>query len=394
MSEAFKTDIVVVGGGPVGLAAALGLHRRGFRVLLVERGGAPAAHDLELYDPRVYAIAPESARVLDSVGAWRRIVERRAGAYSRMRVWDRSPSRCLNFDAEDAGAEQLGWIVEHGLIVDALWQRREGLDVWLEARVESLQLPNEDDDRARLRLVDGRAVEARLIVAADGADSQLRELAGIETVGWRYAQRAQVCHVRASAAHEGTAWQRFLPTGPLALLPLADGRVSIVWSADSALADRLVAHDDTAFLEALTEASQGVLGRFTETGPRLDVPLRLLHARDYVRDGLALVGDAAHAVHPLAGQGLNLGLADVAQLVATVADAREAGRDWRSERTLARYARARKAANLEMLAVTDSLSRAFRLRLPGLRTVLGLGMEAVDRLGPVKTLLMRQAASA
>lgn len=394
MPADLQTDIVVVGGGPVGLASALGLHRRGFRVLLVERGGAPAAHDLEHYDPRVYAIAPESARLLDSVGAWRRILERRAAAYARMRVWDRSPSRALSFDAGDAGAEQLGWIVEHGLIVDALWQRRDGIEIWLDAAVESLQLPNEDDDRARLRLADGRAVQARLIIAADGADSQLRELAGIETVGWRYAQRAQVCHVCASLAHEGTAWQRFLPTGPLALLPLADGRVSIVWSADPALADTLAALDDEAFLERLADASQGVVGRFLECGPRRDVPLRLLHARDYVRDGLALVGDAAHAVHPLAGQGLNLGLADVAQLVATVADAREAGRDWRSVRTLGRYARARKAANLEMLAVTDSLSRAFRLRLPGLRTVLGLGMEAVDRLGPVKGLLMRQAASA
>ncbi|GAC1628310.1 MAG: UbiH/UbiF family hydroxylase [Nevskia sp.] len=394
-TPAIRCDVAVVGAGPVGLAAAIGLRRAGLSVVLVERGGAPAAHALARHDAKVYAIAPESARLLALLGVWERIAATRTSPYTAMRVWDREPARALTFAAADAGAAQLGWIVEHGLIVSALWARREGIEVLLNARVESLRLPDgAGRELAQITLADGRGIDAKLVVAADGADSQIRELAGIETVGWRYGQRALVCEIGTERPHRGIAQQRFLATGPLALLPLSDGRCSIVWSAEEALASELLALDDAAFRARLTEASQGVLGEILDAGPRLAVPLRLLHAREYVREGLALVGDAAHAIHPLAGQGLNLGLADVAQLLATIVAAREAGRDWRSGRRLAHYARARKAANLEMLALTDGLSRAFGLRLPGLKTALGLGLEAVDRLAPLKELLMRQAASA
>ena len=383
-------DIAVVGGGPVGLAAAVGLNRAGFSVVLIERGAAPPARDPARHDARVYAIAPASARLLDTLGAWPQIVSTRVSPYTAMRVWDRDPARALSFEA----AAPLGWIVEHGLIVDALWAQRAGIDCWLDADIESLQPPDAQTERRRITLADGRGVDARLVVAADGADSQIRERAGIETVSWRYGQRAIVCEITTERPHESRAHQRFLGTGPLALLPLSDGRCSIVWSAEDPLAAELLGLDDAMFRQRLTQASQRVLGEILAAGPRISVPLRLLHARDYARDGLVLIGDAAHAIHPLAGQGLNLGLADVAQLIATVVEARDAGRDWRALRTLARHARARKAANLEMLALTDGLSRAFGLRLPGLKTALGLGLEAVDRLGPLKTLLMRQAASA
>jgi ubiquinone biosynthesis UbiH/UbiF/VisC/COQ6 family hydroxylase len=212
-------------------------------------------------------------------------------------------------------------------------------------------------------------------------------------VGWHYAQRAIVCHVDTQRAHRGIAWQRFLASGPLAFLPLADGRCSIVWSAEEALAGELLALDDAAFAARLGEAAEHALGEVLRTTPRLSFSLRLLHAQDYARPGLVLVGDAAHTVHPLAGQGVNLGFADVQQLTSTLVEARDAGRDWSASRRLHSYARARKAANLEMLAVTDGLYRAFRLRLPGLKAALGLGLEAVDKLGPLKSWLARQATA-
>lgn len=394
MTAVKAVDVAVVGAGPVGLAAALGLRSSGLSVLVIERGGEPPAFGVDDHDRRVYAIAPESQRLLAALGAWPQIAATRVSPYGAMRVWDRDPARALGFDAADAGAAQLGWIVEHGLIVAALWAQRAGLECWTGAEIEAIEFADLAQARNRITLADGRCVDARLLVAADGADSQVRERAGIETLGWRYGQRAIVAEIETAEPHRATAWQRFLGTGPLALLPLADGRCSIVWSAEDALAAELLALDDTAFCARLTEASQQVLGAVHAVGTRVPVPLRLLHASEYAREGLVLVGDAAHAVHPLAGQGLNLGLADVAGLLATLAEARAAGRDWRSARTLARHARARKAANLEMLALTDSLSRVFRLRLPALKTALGLGLEAVDRLGPVKELLMRQAAGA
>jgi 2-octaprenylphenol hydroxylase len=383
-------DILVVGGGPVGAAAALALKQQGFDVALVERGSAPPPYDPAGYDLRVYALAPHSARLLETLGAWPSIRARRISPYSAMQVWERGPEHALRFDCAETGRAELGWIVEHSLVVDALWARLDGITCFERANIASA---TSGTGGTTLRLADGRELGARLVVAADGADSQLRSLAGIGTTGWGYAQRAIVCNVRTQQPHRATAWQRFTAAGPLAFLPLADGRCSIVWSAEEALAQELLALDDAAFTQRLAEAAEHALGEVLETTPRISFPLRLLHAQDYARDGLVLVGDAAHAVHPLAGQGVNLGFADVGQLAATIAQAREAGRDWSGLRNLQRYARARKAGNLEMLALTDGLYRAFRLRLPGVKAVLGLGMEAVNRLEPLKAWLARQAAA-
>jgi len=387
-------DIAIIGGGPVGLTTAIGLRQAGFSVLLIERGDPQHDWQSSRYDGRVYAIAPRSAKLLDDLGVWPGIAAARISPYAEMRVWDRHPERALRFAAADAGAAELGWIVEHSLIAARLWTALAGSDCLFPVTVDSLQLADPEQAKTTLTLSDGRVVQAGLVIAADGADSRIRELAGIDVVSWRYDQCAIVCHVSTAEPHRMTAYQRFLGTGPLAFLPLVDGRCSIVWSTDAAQASELTMLSDQAFLQRLNEASQGVLGDVLAATPRVAVPLRLLHATEYVRDGLALVGDAAHAIHPLAGQGLNLGLSDARCLIDTLTEARDARRDWRSQRTLLRYARARKAENLEMLAVTDSLSRAFGLRLRGLTTLLGLGMEAVDKLGPVKGLLMRQAASA
>lgn len=377
-------DIVVVGGGPVGAAVALGLARAGFQVALVERGPAPAAFDMHsACSSRVYALSQASRRLLESLGVWRNL--QRIAPYDTMRVWVDEVTRGLRFDARALALPELGWIVEHPLLVDRLWAALGYANVEVFPNAGTVEMA-----AGGVALADGRVLQAALVVAADGADSSLRAAAGIQTLGWRYAQRGIVCNIHVENAHEHTAWQRFLKTGPLALLPLADGQVSIVWSVGEARARELLALDDTAFCAALAAAVH-VLGAFHTPTPRLDFPLRLLQAQHYAGDGFVLVGDAAHTMHPLAGQGVNLGFGDVAGLCETLKQARAGGRDWAARRTLQRYARARRAAATEMLAVTDGLQKLFDARASVLRPLLGAGMGAVDAFAPLKAWLGRQA---
>lgn len=383
-----RCDIAVVGAGIVGLAAAIGLQRRGFEVCLIERGKPPPAFDPARYDPRVYALAPSSAALLRELDVWPAIERARVAPYRRMKIWDRDPARGLGFQADELRATVLGWIVEHGLLAATLWSARGDLRVRTQCEISSVEF---DAAAPCLHFSDGTRLNAALIVSAEGADARLRALAGLDTVGWSYPQTAIVCHVRTQVPHEGTALQRFLPGGPLAFLPLADGRRSIVWSAPTAEAQELRALDDAAFGARLAAAAQFEVGAISEPTTRAVFSLRLLHAPAYVREHFALVGDSAHVVHPLAGQGLNLGLADVAHLIAELDAARNRGRHWSATRTLRRYERARLAANLEMLGLTDALSRAFRMDLPGWRGVLSQGLGLVDRLPPIKNLLRDKA---
>lgn len=234
-------------------------------------------------------------------------------------------------------------------------------------------------------------LEADLLVGADGRDSWVRRQVGIEVKGWPYGQSAIVATVRPEHFHRETAWQRFLPSGPLAFLPLPDGLCSIVWSTRPEEAERLMALDDTAFGEALTAAFGCTLGEVTLEGPRGLFPLRLQHALEYVRPGLALVGDAAHAIHPLAGQGVNLGLMDAAALAEVLLAARQRGRPMGSELTLSRYQRWRKGENLAMMAAMDGFKRLFSNRIPPLRLVRNLGLLAADRAEPLKRIIVRRA---
>ena len=376
-------DIVIVGGGIVGAAAALALLRNGFDVALVDRAATrPPAPGAEV-DARVYAIAPGSRRFLDTLGAW---PGDPACAYQGMQVWNADPALSLRFDAAAAALPELGYIVAHDVLLDALWNRLGAARLVQGETVDSFTV---EAGGAHLGLSGGGHIRADLVIAADGAGSSLRRLAGIETLGWPYAHQAIVSHVQTERPHRATAYQRFLPEGPLAFLPLADGRSSIVWSTTRA--GERMALPDAGFAKALHQASQDCLGLIGEVTPRKVVPLRLLHARDYHAPGLALVGDAAHVVHPLAGQGLNLGLADVEALLGCALEARRAGRKLGSARVLARYGRARKLANLEMLATVDALYRLFGLRAPGLDNVRGLGLALVDRVAAIKGPLLRRA---
>ena len=277
------------------------------------------------------------------------------------------------------------------MIQSALW---EGLARQNNIEVICPALPVEvsfDEDAARVVLDNGRTLSAQLLVAADGADSRVRERAGIATQGWRYDQQGVVATVTSQRSHQDTAWQRFLPDGPLALLPLGDGRCSIVWSTAPERAERLLALDETAFCRELSVASDGVLGEIVATGPRAAFPLRLQHAHDYVRPRLALIGDAAHSVHPLAGQGVNLGLLDAAALAEVLLDARQAGRAIGALKTLRRYERWRKGDNLLMMGVMDGFKRLFGTTWSPLRFARNAGLTLTDKLQPVKNLIMRRA---
>jgi 2-octaprenylphenol hydroxylase len=380
-----KHDVAVVGGGAVGAAMSLALHRAGVDVALIERGPPPKPYDPYDYDLRVYALSPASSRFLAELGVWPRIAGQRVSAYQGMCIWDERPEQALRFDAASLGAPELGHIVENDLLLEALWQALADVPRYTQARLANLQL---DQDAARLELEDGREISARLVIAADGAESQLREWAGIDCVRWDYPQRAVVCHVQTERPHQGVAYQRFLPSGPLAFLPLADGRCSIVWSTQDA--EDLLAQDDDEFCSRLAAALQFELGAVTSCTRRIAFPLRLLHARDYVLPRFALAGDAAHVVHPLAGQGVNLGLADVIALTRQITQT--AGRDPGGLRLLKRYERERKADNLDMLAVTDGLNRAFGTRTDSWDALRQIGIGAVNRLTPLKNLLMRRAA--
>ena len=378
--------MAVVGGGAVGAALALALQRGGLRTALIERGPGPREWNPQHYDLRVYALAPATITFLGELGVWPSIRSRRACAYEHMRVWEDTPAAGLHFAAAELRTAQLGYIVENDLLVSALWAALDGVDLRRGCDVEEIE---PGAAAARLQLSDGSTLQARLVVAADGADSALRERAGIETRGWAYPHKALVCHVRTERAHGATCYQRFLPSGPLAFLPLADGRCSIVWSTHEA--EALLALDEGAVRERLGEALQHELGSILECTPRVVFPLRLLHASEYVRERLALVGDAAHVIHPLAGQGVNLGLADVQLLAQLLTEARQRQVDIGSLRLLRRYERARQADNLDMLAMTDALYRAFDTRVAGWDELRRYGMDAINRLAPLKRYFAQRA---
>ncbi|HEU0198378.1 MAG TPA: FAD-dependent monooxygenase [Nevskiaceae bacterium] len=389
MASSPNYDIAVVGGGPVGAAAALALGQAGFRLVLLEAAAPPPAFGANRYSSHVYALSRASHRLLDEVGVWSGIATQRVSPYAAMRVWVDAPERGLDFRSSGMAVAELGWIVEHELLMDALWRALPGIEVDVVADAGAVRREM-DGAASRLHFAGGRCISARLVVAADGSASALRRAAEIDTVGWGYAQRAIVCNVTTGVPHQGSCWQRFLRTGPVALLPLADGRSSLVWSVDDDLAQELLKLDDAGFVARLGQA----MPRFapvTAPTPRFSFPLRLLHAVDYTAPGLVLVGDAAHTLHPLAGQGVNLGLGDVAALRRALTAARHAGRDWAGSRPLAAYARARRADNVEMLAVTDLLQRAFALSVPGVRGMLGAGLAAVGWAAPLKGWLARQA---
>jgi 2-octaprenyl-3-methyl-6-methoxy-1,4-benzoquinol hydroxylase len=378
-------DVVVVGGGVVGACAALGLAHDGRNVALVE-AHAPEAWRETDPDLRVYALAPDAIALLDELGAWPRIAAARAQPFADMRVWDAAGGGELHFTAMQAGRPSLGHIVEHALIVDRLWAllaREPRVTVHCPDKVAGIE---QGDEAVVVELASGTRLRANLVVAADGAVSSVRRLAGIEADERDYGQRGVVAYVRTQRPHESTAWQRFLPTGPLAFLPCADGRCSIVWTVPDAEAARLLALDDLAFARELERAFDARLGAIESVSARRAFPLRRVLAREYASGRVLLAGDAAHVVHPLAGQGVNLGLRDVTALRALWKDGRAPG----GER-LQRWARERRSDNAVAAHAFEAINAAFSndALLPTLLRGPALGL--AGKVAPLGGFFLRRA---
>ena len=385
MTRRLDADIAVVGGGVVGACAALILARAGQRVALVE-AHPPAAWREDAPDLRVYALAPDAIALLDELGAWPRIAAARAQPFSEMRVWDAAGGGELHFSAMQAGRASLGHIVEQGLVVDRLWAllaHEPRVHMHCPDKVAGIE---QGADGVVVELASGTRLRAGWVVAADGAVSAVRRLTGIETDDHDYGQRGLVAYVRTQRPHENTAWQRFLPTGPLAFLPCADGRCSIVWTVPDAEAARLLALDDAAFARELERAFDARLGAIVEVSERRAFPLKRVLARDYVVGRVLLAGDAAHAVHPLAGQGVNLGLRDVAALRALWAGGRAPSAD-----RVRRWARERRSDNAVAAHAFEAINKAFSndALLPTLLRGPALGL--AGKVAPLGGFFLRRA---
>ncbi|BAU50167.1 2-octaprenyl-3-methyl-6-methoxy-1,4-benzoquinol hydroxylase [Sulfurifustis variabilis] len=383
-------DVVIVGGGMVGATLACTLGGSLLKVAVLERQapGTPPGDD---YDLRVSAITLASRTLFESIGAWPGIERRRVSCVREMRVWDAGGSGEIHFAAAEMGEDCLAHIVENSVIVAALQERLARFtNVHVVAGEVAAVVPSRP---AEVQLLDGRRLATRLLVGADGAGSLVRLAAGIDSQALPMRQKGIVATVRTGRPHGQTAWQRFLPTGPLAFLPLPDPHAcSIVWSADDERADELLALDDDAFVSELAAAFGDRLGELRSASRRVAFPLALSHAKRYVEEGLALVGDAAHTVHPLAGQGVNLGLLDAAALAEVVLDAESSHKDIGAFHVLRRYERWRKGENLTMMAVTGGFRYLFGNAWPGVTTLRNLGLSFADGASPLKRFIMRRAA--
>lgn len=388
-----RYDVIIVGGGIVGLTMALLLENSDKRIAVLDKKGSAATFDPEQYDVRVSAITPASVKLFLQLNLWSEMAALRVSPFTHMQVWDGDGRGRIAFDAASVGEKALGYIVENNVMLQVLWQRvlaSTQIEVITGIELESLQ-GREDNAMIALQAHD-RTLSAPLIIGADGAQSWLRQAVHINIRERDYQHHALVCTVTTEKPHDKTARQRFMPQGPLAFLPLEAANVcSIVWSSTPRHIEALMQLSAEDFAMTLAEAFQHQLGAILEVGPRASFPLTMRHAQHYVQPGVALIGDAAHTIHPLAGQGLNLGLADAALLAQLMLSDYAYKHEQVKYSTLRRYERARKADNATMLAAMDGFKQLFGNDIPLIKWLRQRGLNLTDRLPFIKELILQKA---
>jgi 2-octaprenylphenol hydroxylase len=385
-------DVVIVGAGVVGATAACALGASGITVALVEARSLAGDVDDGVRDARVFAITRASQRIFAALEVWDRIIARGAYPFREMEVWDAGGTGVIHFDCADIGEPCLGHMIEPRIIKAALLERLRSLtavSLFCPAQVRDITI---DEAAISLDLEEDATLTAKLIIAADGARSPLRERLHLPARVRDYHQSSLVARVATEYPHNATARQRFLPGGPLAFLPVEEGWSSIVWTLPTAEVAGVLALEREDFHAALGHAFGFRLGRIIDSDEREAYPLTRLHAEHYVSARVALVGDAAHAIHPLAGQGVNLGLLDVAALTEVILDARGHGRNPGALPVLRRYERWRRGENLLMMSAMDGFNTLFGNQAVPVRWLRNLGLSMVSAAGPAKNLLMRHAA--
>lgn len=386
-----SVDIAIVGGGMVGLAFAAAMKDSDLRIALIE-SHIPDSELQELSDVRVSALSRSSESILRNLGAWQGIIDRRAAAYSAMEVWEQDSFARIEFDAKKIAQPDLGHIVENRVIQLALLEqvkKQANVTLFMPAQCQSMAM---GESEAWLTLANGQSLTAKLVVGADGANSWVRRQQDIPLTHWDYGHSAIVANVWTQEPHDKVARQIFTPQGPLAFLPMGGSQMSsIVWSTDPSRAEQLVAMDKEAFNKALTAEFDARLGMCEVIGERFSFPLKMRYARDFVCERVALIGDAAHTIHPLAGQGVNLGLLDAACLAQEVLQLWQQGQDIGSKRNLRSYERWRKAEAAKMIAAMQGFRDLFAGDNPAKKLVRGIGMQLVGQLPGAKDEILKRA---
>ena len=394
-------DIIIVGAGMVGatMACLLAKQSRAYKsgplqIALLEARPAPAFNS-EQFDPRVAAITEKSRQLLDHCGVWEAVVNKRVSPYVAMDVWDAEGTGRIQFDCHDIHQPSLGHIVENAALVDSLMAEIAELDNIRLCCPAVVADYHRSEQGISVQLEDGTPLSAQLLLAADGANSAIRKHFDFATVEWDYGHSAIVTTITTELPNQQTAWQRFMPTGPLALLPLNSGGdlhlSSIVWSQDTAEAERLMDLSDEHFCAELSRASEHCLGQVLRVDKRFAIPLRQRHAKDYILPRLALIGDAAHSIHPLAGQGVNLGFSDVQVLAEEIDRAVKRGVDIGDPSVLKRYQRRRKPENLATMAAMEGFKRLFSAEPLGVRLLRNMGMSKLNQVDLFKNQIMKLA---
>lgn len=381
-------DVIIVGSGLIGATMAIILARAGLTVDLIDN--APTSARLTpAYDGRTSAVALCSMRVLHHAGIWQRLDD--TSPILDIRVCDQGGRFSVHYDHQKAGDEPFGHIVENRLLRQALYQAVDEQPSITVHQPTTIRNFTTHASHVAVTLSNGTELKASLMLVADGKYSKTRDMLNIDTTVLRYGQTAIVCTIAHSEPHYGLAVEKFMPAGPFATLPMTHNRTNIVWTERDAMAKRMLELSDDEKLSELRSRMGDFLGDISLVGPCFSHPLNLIHAREYTRDRIALIGDAAHGIHPIAGQGANLGFRDVAVMAELIIEQAKLGLDIGAPDILAHYARWRQFDTLSMTAVTDALNRLFSNNLLPFRIARDLGLGIVDRIAPLKRFLMHDA---